>query len=273
MVPTSKVARMQNPHRRRSIGIMIFPALVSSVCALFTGPALRAQGASDWVGMRVVQKTSTIEIRREAVGIPKLPDARSAFDAGAGAPPAGVTASEDRRGAVGIPKLPDVRSPFDMDAPVRRDAAEAGQQTIVSKTTRDLTIYHVAARDGAWLWLVEGNEHFAVGWVRSDGVIPIEQAIEFFTEQIRVNPQNALAFAMRGMLQSDRNQLEAALNDYAHAIKIDPKSTFGYIGRASHLERPERTRQSDWRLHRGHPARSQQRGCLPRTRRRLVRQV
>ena len=56
--------------------------------------------------------------------------------------------------------------------------------------------------DGRRLWLkAEGWRQ--TGWALADQVIPLEQAMAFFTDRIRSNPQDAFAHAVRAGLGLD----------------------------------------------------------------------
>ena len=46
--------------------------------------------------------------------------------------------------------------------------------------------YKVDQVNGDWLWLVSVSG--LVGWVRSGDVVPFEQAIDYFTQEIHQNP-------------------------------------------------------------------------------------
>ena len=60
-------------------------------------------------------------------------------------------------------------------------------------------------------------------------MISVEGAIEFFTNRIRVNPNDAFSFAMR-TLRHDKSEIDAALRDYDQTIALDPKSAFAHAG-------------------------------------------
>ncbi len=123
--------------------------------ALSVGIAIaHAQANTERVGKRVLQKTSTIEVRY----------------------------------AVSIPKLPEARSPFDPDVPAPRTGArvpaDPPNEKALTKSTRVPKIYQVDSKDGDWLLLTDGDDGDILGWVRSDQLIPVENAIGFFTKQI-----------------------------------------------------------------------------------------
>jgi tetratricopeptide (TPR) repeat protein len=62
-------------------------------------------------------------------------------------------------------------------------------------------------------------------------------AIEDFTEAVRLNPNDALAYTVRGEAYSNLEQHATALEDYNRAISLDPKYGYAYYRRGvTHLE-------------------------------------
>ncbi len=61
--------------------------------------------------------------------------------------------------------------------------------------------------------------------------MPVE-AIEDFQEAIRINPDEADAFAWRGYAKIDLKQYQEAIEDFTRAIKINPDYAFAYHGDA-----------------------------------------
>ncbi len=59
-----------------------------------------------------------------------------------------------------------------------------------------------------------------------------ELAIKHFTGLIEKNPKEALNYAKRGKAYSGNKDYEKAGKDYDTAIKLDPKLTEAYVGRA-----------------------------------------
>ena len=71
------------------------------------------------------------------------------------------------------------------------------------------------------------------GWAKAGQVIPAEQALDFFTTKIRLDPKNPFPFAMVGLLRADKHEYDLAIRSYDEAIRLDPKSTASFSGRAS----------------------------------------
>ena len=83
---------------------------------------------------------------------------------------------------------------------------------------------------GSMVWLqAAGNG--PRGWAPADHVVPVDQAIEFFTNQVRDNPRDAFSYVMRGTIRRDENDFDKAMADYAEAIRIDPRIASAYAGR------------------------------------------
>lgn len=79
-----------------------------------------------------------------------------------------------------------------------------------------------------WLWLVSGS---ATGWVRSCQFVPHDQAIDFYTQEIRANPGAANAYLLRGILWEERGEKDIALADFNEAIRLDPDDATAFIYR------------------------------------------
>jgi tetratricopeptide (TPR) repeat protein len=69
--------------------------------------------------------------------------------------------------------------------------------------------------------------------------VPLQEAIEKFSEIIRDDPNNALAFFNRGRCyQEEAQQLDAAIADYSQAIILNPKYAEAYNNRGvAHLSK------------------------------------
>jgi len=93
-------------------------------------------------------------------------------------------------------------------------------------------IYRVEQVSGPWIWIKAETEGVS-GWVRAAEVIPYDQAIDHFTNQIRANPRNDSAYISRGLLWRDRKEYDIALADFSEAIRLDPGSEVGWINRGN----------------------------------------
>jgi tetratricopeptide (TPR) repeat protein len=91
-------------------------------------------------------------------------------------------------------------------------------------------VYRVERTNGSLLWVVP-EQAGASGWVQVSDVIPFDQAIDYFTNEIRTNPKNAAAFIDRGNLRSQKGEFDNAISDYNEAIRLDPKNEVAYGNR------------------------------------------
>jgi tetratricopeptide (TPR) repeat protein len=93
-------------------------------------------------------------------------------------------------------------------------------------------LYRVEQVNGNWLWLQDVNSVTA-GWATADAVIPYDQAIDYFTSEIRANPNNTVAYNRRGHIWRDQHELNRAIADYGEVIRLDPASAIGWCNRGS----------------------------------------
>ena len=81
-------------------------------------------------------------------------------------------------------------------------------------------IYHVTREVGRLL-LIETDG--LSGWVSSDQVVPLEQADSFFTSQIRANPRDSFAYAMRAIaVLAAKPDFKTAMADFDEAVRLNP---------------------------------------------------
>ncbi len=97
----------------------------------------------------------------------------------------------------------------------------------VERSGKTIEFYRVERTDGPLLWLQAEEERYG-GWASKDDVVLGEQAIAFFTEQIRAHPREAFYHAMRAFVRRDKNELDDALNDCDQAIRLDPRNASFY---------------------------------------------
>lgn len=103
---------------------------------------------------------------------------------------------------------------------------------VVETSGKTIAFYHVERTDGPLLWLQAEEERFA-GWGKADEVVPVEQAIAFFSQQIQAQPRDAFCYAMRALVRRDKNDLDDALKDLDQAIRLDPRNALFYCGRGT----------------------------------------
>ena len=135
----------------------------------------------------------------------------------------------------------------------------------VERSGKAIDFYRVEQTDGPSL-LLKAETQGLSGWAKASDVVPVEQAIDFFTQQIRAHPGDAFPHAMRAFLWREKKEFDNALArlrrghpssnprtppyycsrgfdrhskkeydkaiaDFDQAIRLDPKYTLAYIGR------------------------------------------
>ncbi len=91
-------------------------------------------------------------------------------------------------------------------------------------------IYRVEKVNAGWLWLKSEKEG-AAGWILAAEVIPYDQAVDYYTNQIRANPSDSSRYSSRGHLWKERKEYDLALADYNEAIRLDPGSESAWSNR------------------------------------------
>jgi tetratricopeptide (TPR) repeat protein len=104
---------------------------------------------------------------------------------------------------------------------------------------RVIHFYRVEQANGPWLWIRAENNGFS-GWALNNQVVPVEEGIDFFTQQIQDDPGNVFPYVMRAMLWQDRKQIDKALKDYDEVLRLDPSRPWIYNDRGIlHFERKD----------------------------------
>ena len=62
-------------------------------------------------------------------------------------------------------------------------------------------VYRVQQEQGEWLWLETDG---IAGWVQPSEVIPVDQAVDYYSQQINASPGTASNYVFRGMIWSTR---------------------------------------------------------------------
>ena len=78
-------------------------------------------------------------------------------------------------------------------------------------------IYHVAQESGRSLFIATNG---LSGWVADDQFVLLEQAPAFFTGQIRANPRDSFAYAMRAIAElAIKPDFKTAMADFEEAVR------------------------------------------------------
>jgi tetratricopeptide (TPR) repeat protein len=73
--------------------------------------------------------------------------------------------------------------------------------------------------NGEWLWVSRD----ATGWINRQNVTTATQALDAYTEQIRLNPRDEKAYAARGRVWEGKGELDIAILDYTEALRLNPR--------------------------------------------------
>jgi tetratricopeptide (TPR) repeat protein len=92
---------------------------------------------------------------------------------------------------------------------------ESGQPVHVAELT-DI-VYRVLNETNDWLRVRHCG---AEDWFAKDSAVLLDDAIPYFTDRIRANPRDAVAFAHRGRVRQEKGELDQALRDYDEAIRL-----------------------------------------------------
>jgi tetratricopeptide (TPR) repeat protein len=91
-------------------------------------------------------------------------------------------------------------------------------------------VYTVLREQDGWLYV---RHRGAEGWLAKDQAVLVEDAVDFFTQAIRTNTQDAFALAHRGRAYKEEGELEKALSDLNEAIRLVPYSAPCYNNRGT----------------------------------------
>ena len=111
-----------------------------------------------------------------------------------------------------------------------RPGTELKVEGKVVATDRWGDAYEVVKAEGGRLYL--RNDHQVIPlWVEADRVMLLDDAILYYTDEIKTKPLETSLFASRGHAWLAKGETEIALADFNDAIKLDPKNEWALIGR------------------------------------------
>ncbi|WP_169976881.1 tetratricopeptide repeat protein [Tautonia rosea] len=91
-------------------------------------------------------------------------------------------------------------------------------------------VYTVGKVNGPWLWL-EAED--LAGWIKSDRVLPFDQALEAASERIASANPSAEDYLTRGLLWADRGRPDLAEADFDEAIRLEPEWRTPWLNRGN----------------------------------------
>ena len=89
-------------------------------------------------------------------------------------------------------------------------------------------IFKVEQVKGEWVWVVSDA---AKGWMKGEEVVPYDEALQFYDEEISEG-RNVQAHFRRGIVWENKGELDRAIADYSEAIRLDEKDIPSLTGRA-----------------------------------------
>lgn len=69
--------------------------------------------------------------------------------------------------------------------------------------------------------------------IHVDGETSLEKVLEDYSEAIRLDPRDAFAFVIRGLIWQAKGEADKALADFSEAIRLDPLDVHAFANRAS----------------------------------------
>ncbi len=98
----------------------------------------------------------------------------------------------------------------------------------VDRVARGMTLL-VEDVDEQWLWV----RHRATGWIDKQHVVPVDRAEEHFSASVREDPNDGVAYLVRGDLRYRRGEFDLAAADYGQVIGLQPDFAVPYNNRGN----------------------------------------
>ena len=94
------------------------------------------------------------------------------------------------------------------------------------------------------------------GWIEATDVLLLDEAIDFYSQEIGTKPSSAAAFYQRGLIWKLKAEIDKAIDDYSQAIRLAPTDASLLHRSGRSICREERLRKGTRRSHRSYPNRS-----------------
>lgn len=94
-----------------------------------------------------------------------------------------------------------------------------GKEIYVAKLTD--FVYSVLQEEAGHILLRHRGE---VGWTLKTELVPVQEAVAYFTTRIKTNPKDDYALAGRGVAKQNQGDLDGAIKDLSDAIQANPTS-------------------------------------------------
>ena len=110
----------------------------------------------------------------------------------------------------------------------RLDASPSGRKR------RVVRVYRVEKAEGDRLWL-RAERGGARGWVGAGEVVPLDEAVAIFSEELRACPDDAAIYLDRAAARADAGDYAGAVADSDAAVRLDPSSEVAHVCRGNFL--------------------------------------
>jgi tetratricopeptide (TPR) repeat protein len=88
--------------------------------------------------------------------------------------------------------------------------------------------YTVEAEEGG---RIKVRHRGVAGWFNKADAVLVEDAVRYFTDQVRRNGRDAYAYVHRAVAWEERGEYDLALKDYGEAIRLEPNKAGWYYNR------------------------------------------
>ena len=114
-----------------------------------------------------------------------------------------------------------------------------GKQIYVAELTN--FVYQVRSEKDGWLYV---HHRGVEGWLWKQQAVLLEDAVDFFSEQIQANQFNAFALAHRGRAWLEEDKAERGLQDVQQAIRLEPGNAAWLRARAAIYDDLDETKRA-----------------------------
>jgi tetratricopeptide (TPR) repeat protein len=89
-------------------------------------------------------------------------------------------------------------------------------------------VYTVLREQDGWIYI---RHRGAEGWLAKEQAVLLDDAVDYFTQALHANGQDAFALAHRGRAWKEEGELEKALSDLNEALRLNPYAASWYSNR------------------------------------------
>src|SRR5262245_6333925 len=97
------------------------------------------------------------------------------------------------------------------------------------ETQNRFRVYTVEGTEGDGLCVTSGT---VAGWIPVSQVLLLDEAIDFYTQEIAADPGKSAAWTERGIIFDIKKESEKAIADFDEAIRLDPTNAVAYGNRS-----------------------------------------